>query len=347
MKVIHEINIKKTIEILKDDGLIVFPSDTVYGLLCDATNKKAVEKLISFKDRPPGKAISIFVSDFDMMEKYVQTTKEQKKILNELLPGPFTVILKSIKKVVKELESERGSLGVRIPNYQPILKLVKEFGRPITATSANLSGRPVHYSVESLLNELSDTKKKLIDLVVDGGKLPRNKTSTVIDLTTSELKILRRGDLELKNEKTYISSSESQTKKIAKFILEKNLTDNKPLFIIIEGELGVGKTIFVKGIGEYLGIKNIISPSYVVYYEYKLQLRCFETLIHADLYNVEEENEFKHLGLERYFKKGNIVCFEWGERLGNLYKTLQSKGKVVYVKMKYVIEKKREVVISR
>lgn len=337
-----------TIKILKQGGLVVFPSDTVYGLLVDATNKNAVKKLIAFKNRPPGKAISIFVSDFKMMKKYVEVSKEKEKLLTELLPGPFTIVLRSKQKVCHELESEKKTLGVRIPSFNSINQLVKLFNKPVTATSANLSGRSPHYSIESLLKELPQAKKSLIDLIVDQGKLPRNKTSTVLDLTRPKLKILRRGDLDLKNENTYISSSESQTKKIAKFILDKKLVNNtKPLFIIIEGELGVGKTIFVKGVGEYLGIKNIISPSYVIYYEYQSKLRSIKTLIHADLYNIEEKEEFQYLGLERYFKKRNLICFEWGEKMGELFKVLKKKGKIVYVKMKFIDNKRREIEISQ
>ena len=84
--------IKATLTVLKAGGLVVFPTDTVYGLLCDATNPKAVDKLLSFKGRPVGKAISVFVADEKMAVKYVQINQNAKNIINNLLPGPFTVV---------------------------------------------------------------------------------------------------------------------------------------------------------------------------------------------------------------------------------------------------------------
>lgn len=334
--------ISLVINTLKLGGLVVYPSDTVYGLLVDATHKQAVKKLIEFKNRPLGKAISIFVLDLRMIKKVVEVSDDQEKTINQLLPGPFTVILKSKHQVCKELESEKETLGVRIPQNNSINRLIKLFGKPLTATSANLSGRSPHYSIESLLKELPNNKKKLIDLIIDVGKLPRNKPSTVVDLSQSEFKIIRQGDLNLAKKLSFISSSDDETKKIAQFILKKNLDFGKvgPLFFVIQGELGVGKTIFVKGLGESLGINNIISPSYVIYYEYS-------KLIHVDLYNVGEKEEFNYLGLDKYFVRNQIICFEWGEKLGDLYKTLESKGKVVCVEMRYLDEKKREIIINK
>lgn len=342
--------IEKTIKVLKNSGLVIFPSDTVYGLLVDATNEKAVEKLTDFKNRPAGKPVSVFVND-ELLNKNVELNDKQRKTLGTLFPGSFTAILKSKHKVSKNLESEKGTLGVRIPDYELINKLVKRFGKAITATSANVSGKAPHHSIESLLKQLSEKKKQLIDLIVDAGKLPRNKPSTIVDLTEPEIKILRRGDVVFKDSQTFLSNSPTQTKKIAKNVLSKNLNQrNKPLVFIIEGELGVGKTIFVKGIGEELGVKDIISPTFVVYYEYDIRkYKKQDTrnkLIHVDLYYLIEDEEFKQLGLEDYLKPGNILCFEWGEKAGKIFQTLKEKGRIVYVQMDYKDEKKREIKVS-
>lgn len=337
----------KLVDILKKGGLVVVPSDTVYGLVVDATNEKAVQKLIQFKNRPPGKPISIFVEDFPMLKRYVEVNEKQMKILKELLPGPFTVILKSTHKTCGALESEKKTLGIRIPDNQFVINLVKNFGKPLTATSANLAGRPSHYSIESLLNELPDSKKKLIDLIIDVGQLPRNKPSTVIDLTAPQLKIIRQGDLVITRKKTYISRSPTQTKKIARYLLKKELVDaKKPLVFIIEGELGVGKTIFVKGIGEILGITDIISPTFVIYYEYSINKNNLKNFYHFDLYEVEEKEEFKYLKIEKLLKPGNILCFEWGEKTGEVFTLLKQKGRVIYVRMKYISKNQREIFVN-
>jgi len=331
--------LKITLKVLRSGGLVIFPSDTVYGVLVDVTSEKAVRKLIEFKNRPAGKAISVFVSDFKMMKNLVKINEKQLKTLKEILPGPFTAILKSKHKVCPLLESEKGTLGIRIPMYRYIEVLVKKFNKPITATSANITSRSPHYSIESLLNDLPNSKKKLIDLIVDAGELPRNKPSTVIDLTEPEVKILRRGDVNFLKSQSFLSKSPEETQEIAKKIFWNDIRRGKPLVIIIEGELGVGKTIFVKGIGKHLGIKNIVSPTFVIYYEYG-------NFYHFDLYQIEEKEEFKHLRIEKLLKPGNILAFEWGEKAGEIINLLKSKGKIIYVKMKYVNEKKREIKIK-
>lgn len=333
--------VKKTIEVLKNGGLVVFPSDTVYGLLVDAKNQKAVEKLIKFKNRPPGKPISVFVPNLEMMEKYVSVDKRKKRLLKELLPGPFTVILESKHKVESLLESEKGTLGVRIPDYPLITKLVGVFAAPVTATSANLSGRSPHYSVESLINELGKDKKELIDLVIDAGKLPRNKPSTIIDLTEPKVRILRKGEIVFDRENTFVSENPQATGKLGEFILAKyhDPKSIRPLAIIIEGDLGAGKTVLVKGMGRKLGIENIVSPTYVIYYEYG-------SFYHFDLYQIEEVDELRNLGIGKLLKKGNILVFEWGEKVAELYGLLKNKADVVYIKIEYINEKKRKIIIK-
>lgn len=332
-----------TLKILNQGGLVIFPSDTVYGALVDATNEKAVKKLIEFKNRPPGKPISIFVSDFEMLKKQLIINSQNLVILQKILPGSFTIVLRSKHNVSRLLESEKKTLGVRLVKYQLVLDLVKKFGKPITATSANLAGKSPHYSVKTLLNNLPKRKKLLIDLIIDAGKLPKNKPSTVIDLTTSEIKIIRKGNLDFLSSKKFVSKSPEETKKIAGKLLKDFLKIKQPLVFIIQGDLGVGKTVFVKGLGEKLGIDNIISPTFVVYYEYDIKNRKF---FHLDLYNVEEKEEFKQINIEKMLRPGNILCFEWGEKTGEILDLLKNKVKIIYIKMKYLNESSREIIIN-
>lgn len=347
-KIGERLLIEKGCQVLARDGLVVVPSDTVYGLVADATSKLAVQKLIDFKKRPPGKAISVFVENLEEADRIVVINKNQRPILQNLLPGPFTVVLPSKHILVKELESERGTLGIRIPRFDFVNELVEAFGKPITATSANISGQSYHYSIPSFLDTLSNKKKELLDLIVDFGKLTKNKPSTVIDLAEGKLKILRQGDLTLKTIRKFISKTPEQTKKIARFLLNKyiNCVEKRPLVFLIEGELGVGKTIFVKGLGEELGIKNIISPSFVIYYEYGVRNKKVDKLYHLDLYIIEESEEFGYLGVDKMLKPKTVVGVEWGEKIGVVYDLLRSKGKVIYIRMRYMTEKEREIVIS-
>ena len=140
-----------------------------------------------------------------MLREYVKIDQEQDTLLDQLLPGPFTVILPSLGKTSPLLESEKRTLGVRLPSYEPVVSLTKLYDAPITATSANLGGRSPHYSVESLLADLPQYKQELIDLIIDAGKLPKNKPSTIVDLTADQIKILRKGDIISTDNRTFIS----------------------------------------------------------------------------------------------------------------------------------------------
>lgn len=338
----------KAVVVLRLGGLVIFPSDTVYVAMVDATNEDAVKKLLEFKNRPAGKPISVFVVNLKMLKENIIVNENQDELLTQLLPGPFTVVLPSRHKTSLLLESEKGTLGVRLVNYDLINQLIESFKKPVTATSANLSGRSPHYSIEVLLKSLPESKKRLIDFVVDVGKIPFNKPSTIIDLSSGKFKLVRQGDLVFKNTKTFISKSPSQTKKIAQFIFEKAAAkiDQKSLILIIEGELGVGKTIFVKGIGEQLKIDDIISPTFVIYYEYPLRNPSFKNFYHFDLYHLEGGEEFKYLGIKKILSEKNILCFEWGERAGEILNILKKNSKIIYVKMRYINEKEREIEVN-
>lgn len=265
------------IQVLSDGGLVVFPSDTVYGLLVDATNPRAVDKLIAFKDRPPGKAISVFVSGFEMMQEIVELGEPEERRLRELLPGSYTIVLPSLGKVDPRLESETRTLGVRYISFDPAQRLVSAFRGPITATSANLGGASPHYSIDSFLRNLPKEKEQYLDLVIDFGKLPRNAPSTVIDYTGSELTTLRLGDSALAESRSYITRSPEETQQIAGVITKKLLEQRtisrsaRHIVCLLQGDLGAGKTQFTKGVARALGVESdIISPTFVVYYEYRV-----------------------------------------------------------------------------
>lgn len=283
--------VKRTLSILKSGGLVVFPTDTVYGLLCDTTNSTAVDKLLKFKDRPVGKAISVFVSDENMAKRYIITNPNSTNIFKNLLPGPFTIVCNSLHNTDKRLEAENGTLGIRFPDFPLITELVKQYGKPLTATSANLSGTPAHHSIESFINSCRGracstrndsgiarnaptvSKYNLISLIIDAGNLPKNKPSTVIDTTSGSLKTLRLGDLLPNTPNSLLSKSENETRQLARFILSKALKKSlgKPIVFLLQGELGTGKTIFTKGLGKILGVKEeIVSPTYTLCYEYKI-----------------------------------------------------------------------------
>lgn len=354
-------DIKKAAGVIRAGGLVVYPSDTVYILAVDPTNQKAVDKLLAFKKRWTGKAISVAVADRKMAKDYVRLSENAKNIYKNLLPGPFTVVSEGKHKVAKGIEAENGTLGIRIPDNKYILDLVSLLGRPVTATSANLSGRTPHYSIESFLKTLSEKKREMIDLVVDAGKLPKNKPSTVIDATESEIKILRRGDLITRDSKTLISKSVEETEKIAEFLWKKPFGTSyhlsldraqcKPIVFGLSGDLGCGKTVFARGLGKFLGIREkITSPTFVIFNEYKTLPpspsldRAGGKFLHFDLYRITTEEELEEIKFLDQFTEDMVACIEWPENMGKKYlDKLKKKVKYIAVNFEYLDEKTRKI----
>ncbi len=344
--------LKRTAKVILDGGLVVFPSDTVYILAVDSTNEKGVKKLLEFKNRWTGKAISVAVLDQKMAEDFVTLNENSRAIYKNLLPGPFTIVSEGKHKVAAGIEAENGTLGIRIPDNKYIHDLVELVGKPVTATSANLSGRTPNYSIQSFLRPLSKKKKEMIDLIVDGGKLPKNKPSTVIDATESEIKILRRGDLITGKTTNLISKSEKETEKIAEFLLKKNLRDeSEPLVFLLSGDLGCGKTVFSRKIGHLLGVKDkITSPTYMLYNEYLINFQFSKSnfqakkFLHMDLYKITSEKDLEEIKFLDLFEEKTISCIEWPEQMGEKFlEKLKEKTRVVSVNFEYVDQETREI----
>ncbi|KKQ29931.1 MAG: Sua5/YciO/YrdC family protein [Candidatus Shapirobacteria bacterium GW2011_GWE1_38_10] len=342
--------LRQAADLISAGSLVIFPSDTVYILAVDPTNQKAVDTLLSFKDRWVGKAISVAVSDVDMAKDYVQLSADTKNLYQNLFPGPFTIVSPGLHRLATGIEAENGTLGIRIPDSKYIHDLIKLLGKPITATSANLSGRTPNYSVATFLHPLSLKKKNLISLIVDAGKLPRNKPSTVIDAVGGEIKILRRGDLITSSSETLISKSESETGKIAQFLLDKakRLGQNKPLIFSLSGDLGCGKTVFSRSVGKKLGItQKILSPTFVIYNQYPLSSSVYKTFYHFDLYRLDRESDFEEISFLKHFLPGTISCIEWPENMGkNLFQKIKKNSHLIAVNFTYLDPSTRQISFS-
>ena len=189
--------VETTIKLIKEGEVIICPTDTVYGLICDATNEKAVEKLFKIKKRTKRKPIPIFVKDLKMAEKFADIDKNQEKFLKKVWPGKITTVLKRKNKLPKILFGRTKTIGLRIPNYEIINQLLMIINSPLTGTSANISNFPPSTKIKEVLKQFKNQPPTKFgggqpDLIIDAGNLPKSKPSIIIDLTEFPPKILPR-----------------------------------------------------------------------------------------------------------------------------------------------------------
>ncbi|KKP38436.1 hypothetical protein A2130_04400 [Candidatus Woesebacteria bacterium GWC2_33_12] len=339
MKKISKFDNKEIIKVLEAGGLVVFPCETVYGVAVDSSNCMVVEKLNKYKQRPLGKPYAIMCSGQKMAEEYVSLNKTAFNLYKRFLPGPVTVVSKGKGKVPKGIESETGTLGVRIPDYPDLLKLIKEFGRPIVATSANASYQRRPYKISDILENISEKQKKLIDLMIDAGELPHNEPSTVIDTTLDdETVILRQGEIKLKGKNEVLSRSDENTQNTAKELWQKyqDFAGKRAIIFCLEGEMGVGKTVFVKGLARAMGIRQqITSPTYDL-------LSCFQStvdgqqLAHIDTWRMIDPNsELDDLNIKKLITDRSIIAIEWADKAIEEIRKYLSDAIIIWVKIRY------------
>jgi L-threonylcarbamoyladenylate synthase len=181
----------KAAEILKRGGVILYPTDTIYGLGAEALSGEAVQKIYLIKGRDEGKPIHALVADIDMAAKYADLGKYKEAIANTV-GQPVSWICAKQLGVGTGIAQNISTFGFRVPHNEFCLELLKAFGEPITATSANKSGESPKNSVEEILEQLRDGAQ-YIDLVIDAGTLPLSLPSTVVDLSSGTPTIVREG----------------------------------------------------------------------------------------------------------------------------------------------------------
>ncbi len=175
--------ISDAVKILKKGGVVIYPTETCYGLGADATNRKAIEKIYKIKGREKGNPVTIIVSSLAMAKKYCIIDKRAEILAKKFMPGPLTLVVKK-KRLPDNLCKD--TIGFRIPGHPVALALAKKLGRPVTATSANMSGQKPVYRFAEL-----EALAKKADYIVYGGDLPEIPPSTVFSV--AENKILRQG----------------------------------------------------------------------------------------------------------------------------------------------------------
>lgn len=186
-----EAAIKKVVDVLKNGGLIIYPTDTVYGLGCDITNTKALERIAKIKGVKLEKAnFSFICSDLSNISDYIkQINTSTFKILKRALPGPYTFILPGNNDLPKEFRKKK-TVGIRVPNNNIALQIVKMLENPIVSTSIHDEDEVIEYSTDPEL--IFEKWQNKVDLVIDGG-YGDNVASTIIDLSGHEPEIIREG----------------------------------------------------------------------------------------------------------------------------------------------------------
>ncbi len=180
--------INKAVEVLKSSGIIIFPTDTYYGLGCDIFNKEGIEQIFHIKNEIDNKLLSFICSDLKDISQYAKVSDYAYRTMKHLLPGPYTFILPAAKIVPKKLWSKRKTVGIRVPDHAVTIQIVKELGHPIVSTSTTTrKGEPVidPFEIKNIFNSQ-------VDLMLASTNISF-KPSSIIDLSGDEPEIIREG----------------------------------------------------------------------------------------------------------------------------------------------------------
>lgn len=184
--------IARAVQILREGGIIIYPTDTVYGMGCDIHQARAVERLCRINDINPKKInLSFICHDLSHISEYTRNLPTQVfKVMKKALPGPYTFLLPASQKVPKMLNVNKNSVGIRVPDNLIVREIVKELGNPVLNASVKDPDEVVQYTTDP--DEIYERYKKLVDALVDGG-YGGNTPSTILDCQQNEIVLLRQG----------------------------------------------------------------------------------------------------------------------------------------------------------
>lgn len=187
-----ERQVSRVVECLQDGGIVIYPTDTVYGLGCDIFKSKAIERIARMKGLKPEKAnFSFICHDMSQITEYTRPIENNLfKLIKRVLPGPYTFILNANNTVPKYIQSRKKTVGIRIPDHNIPLEIVRRLGHPIMTTSIHDEDDVIEYTTDPEL--IYEKYRDLVDIVIDGG-YGGNLASTILDCTGSEIEIVREG----------------------------------------------------------------------------------------------------------------------------------------------------------
>ena len=185
-------HIRQIVDLLEDGGIIIYPTDTVYAMGCDILATKAIEKIARFKGlNPKNPELSLIFHDMSQLSEYtIIRDNTIFKLLKRNLPGPFTFIVQANSQIPKLFKNKEKTVGIRIPDNNIVLELVRELGRPIITTSIHDPDEVIEYTTDPEL--IYEKYKEFADIVIDGG-FGKNEASTIVDCTGEEIEVIRQG----------------------------------------------------------------------------------------------------------------------------------------------------------
>ncbi len=189
--------ISDSLEILRAGGIVSYPTESYYALGVRITDEKAVKSLFDLKKRPVEKPLPIIIGDFNVLESVVKRVPDRARgLMERFWPGPLTIIFEAADNTSALLTAGTGKVAVRVPGESVALRLAREAGFPITATSANISTKPPADNPDMVTGYFGDS----IDMIIDGGRTPGGSPSTIVDATVTPMKVLREGSVLLNAE---------------------------------------------------------------------------------------------------------------------------------------------------
>lgn len=190
---INEDELENVIKVIEDGGVVIFPTDTVYGISANSLDEEAIKKLFDLKERNDNKPICVLTSSVDKIKKIAYVRDEEQKIIDQYMPGALTIILDKKDNVSDVLTSNLKTVGVRIPNNEIALRILEKLEYPLATTSANISGKEAAVKKEDLITEFDGR----VDIIIDGGITDLKVSSTIVKLDNNEIKILRQGTIKI------------------------------------------------------------------------------------------------------------------------------------------------------
>lgn len=185
--------LENVIKVIIDGGVVIFPTDTVYGVAANSLDETAIKKLFDLKERNDNKPICVLTSSVDKIKKIAYVRDEEQKIIDKYMPGALTIILDKKEIVSDVLTSGLKTVGVRIPNNEIALKILDKLEYPLATTSANISGMEAAVKKEDLVKEF-DGK---VDIIIDGGITDLKVSSTIVKIKNNEIEVLRQGTIKI------------------------------------------------------------------------------------------------------------------------------------------------------